>query len=429
MSFKWLMIGALGFLGTLSHASGATHIRCGLMLDIENEEVLANYDILIEGGVITAIGADIEVPADTASIDLSGKVCMPGLMDVHTHLNLNGMRNGSLDQLSTTQSSAFNALVALRDAQRMLEMGYTTIRVPGDADYHFANIDVKRAIERGDFDGPDMFVAPHYLSPLGGHGDLNSFAPDNPHKIQGQAIVGGIDSVREAVRREIKYGADWIKVMASGGVISQHDDPEVTAFTDAEFKAMADEAHRHKKRITAHAHGDAAIYAAVNAGFDSIEHATLATKRTIKLMADKGTFYIPTLYVVDWILEQGVKGGITANSYEKAVAVSKQHSNVVSMAYKYDVKMCIGADQIYPIELSRKEFVAMAERIRDNWYVLKAGTLYPAQMLGIASQVGTIAVGKRADIIALDKSPVADMANIETVSFVMKRGKVVYQGP
>lgn len=400
-------------------------LECGQLLDIASKKILENQKVLVESGRIAAVGSAISVPADATRVDLSRKVCMPGLMDVHTHLNLNAMRGGNVDQLATTQSSAFNALVAIRDAQKLLKMGYTTVRIPGDSDYHFANIDVKHAIERGDFDGPDMFVAPHYLSAIGGHGDLNSFAPDNPHNIKGQAIVGGVDNVRNAVRKEIKHGADWIKVMASGGVMSQHDDPEVAAFSDEEFKAMADEAHRHKKKITAHAHGDAGVYAAVKAGFDSIEHATMAQKRTVKLMAKQGTFYVPTAYVLDWILEQGQKGGITANNLEKAKLVSTKHDKSIKMAFDYGVKMCIGADQIFDISLSRQEFVSLAKRIPDPWYILKAGTLHPAEMLGILDQTGSIEVGKDADIIALDKSPIDDMNHIESVSFVMKHGKVI----
>ncbi|MFT5032172.1 MAG: imidazolonepropionase-like amidohydrolase [Bacteroidia bacterium] len=424
--FKQFVLGAL--LSCVASVSALAEVKlldCGQLLDMTSKKVLVNQQVLVEGGMISRVGQDLQVPDNAIRIDLKNKVCMPGLMDVHTHLNLNAMRGGNVDQLSTTQSSAFNALVAIRDAQKLLQMGYTTLRIPGDSDYHFANIDVKHAIERGDFDGPDMFIAPHYLSPVGGHGDLNSFAPDNPHNIKGQAIVGGVDNVRDAVRREIKYGADWIKVMASGGVISQHDDPEVAAFSDEEFKAMVDEAHRHKKKITAHAHGDAGVYAAVKAGFDSVEHATMAEKRTVKLMAKQGTFYVPTAFVLDWVLEQGVKGGITPNNFQKAQLVATKHSKSIKMAYDYGVKMCVGADQIFDISLSRQEFISLAKRIPDPWYVLQAGTLHPAEMLGILAQTGSIEAGKDADIIALDKSPVDDMNNIETVSFVMKHGKVI----
>ena len=172
----------------------------------------------------------------------------------HLFLDLTGR---TLDESAPTQSSACNALMGLRSAQTLLGLGFTTIRIPGDMDYHYANIDLRDAIERGWHQGPRMRVAPHAISPLGGHGDFNSYAADLPHQGTGPFIADGVDEVRRAVRREINYGADWIKVMASGGVMSQHDDPEVAAYTAEEFRAFADETHRHGKKITAHAHGGA----------------------------------------------------------------------------------------------------------------------------------------------------------------------------
>ena len=227
------------------------------------------------------------------------------------------------------------------------------------------------------------------------------------------------------MREEIKYGADWIKVMASGGVMSQHDDPEVAAYTAEEFRAFAEETHRHGKKITAHAHGDAGIRGAVEAGFDSIEHGTMMSSETARLMAEKGTFYVPTVYVVDWILERGATGGISANNLEKAERVAGLHARSIAHAGDAGVRLVIGSDPIYPMEEAILEFTALAKRVRDNWEVLRAGTLHAAMMLGLEDDLGSLAVGKRADLVAAPASPIERMQNIEQVSFVMKDGRVV----
>ncbi len=425
-AFLSLVLAASG-LGLAAPASAndkATVIDCGQLLDVEAAQVLRDHQVLVEGEVIAAMGSSVDVPPGAQRIDLSDAVCMPGLMDMHAHLFIDVLGK-TVDQSAPTQSSAYNALMGLRNAQTLLRSGFTTIRVPGDMDYHFAGIELRDAIERGWVQGPRMLVAPHAISPLGGHGDFNSYAPDLPHPVLGPVIADGVDEVRRAVRREIKYGADWIKVMASGGVMSQHDDPEVAAYTAEEFEAFADETHRHGKKITAHAHGDAGIRAAVEAGFDSIEHATMMSEETAQLMAERGTFYVPTLYVLDWILERGATGGISANNLEKAELVAEQHSRSIQRARNAGVKMLVGSDPIFPLEESIREFTALAQRVQDNWAVLRAGTLNSAELLGLEDEIGSLSVGKKADLVASPESPIDSMRNIENVTFVMRGGVVV----
>ncbi|MFC3053254.1 metal-dependent hydrolase family protein [Kordiimonas pumila] len=415
----------LAVMGTCAQAEDQwTVLKCGSVLDVENKKTLQNQQVLIKNDTITKIGTDVQAPGGAKVVDLSKSVCLPGLMDMHAHL-VTDLTSATLDQASPTQSYGYNALMAMRNAQTLLSVGFTTIRVPGDMGYYYPDIEVRNAINRGEYQGPRMLVAPHAISALGGHGDYNSYAPDLPHKVLGPLIADGPEEIRKAVREEIKYGADWIKVMASGGVMSQHDDPEVAAYSPEEFKAFADEAHRYKKKITAHAHGDAAIRAAVEAGFDSIEHATMMEEATAKLMAKQGTYYIPTLYVLDWILDRGATGGISANNYEKAQLVGTMHSDSVKMAYKHNIKILIGSDPIFPMKEAIKEFQALAKRIPDNWYVLQAGTINSAEMLGLKDKIGSIVVGKKADIVATPASPIDDISNIEKVSFVMKSGDVV----
>ena len=414
-------------LTTPSQGQQADHyveIHCGQILDVEAREVLSDQRILVRNDLIEAIGSRVESPGDVARVDLSSHTCMPGLMDMHAHLFIDATGR-TIDESAPTQSSAYNALMGLRNAETLLRLGFTTIRVPGDMDYHYAGIELRDAIARGWHQGPRMLVAPHAISPLGGHGDFNSYAPDLPHPITGPFIADGVDEVRRAVRREIKYGADWIKVMASGGVMSQHDDPEVAAYTTEEFAAFAEETHRHGKKITAHAHGDAGIRAAVLAGFDSIEHATMMEEETAKLMVEMGTYYVPTVYVVDWILERGATGGISANNLAKAERVAERHGDSVKLAGDHGVNLIIGSDPIFPMNEAIREFTALARRVPDNWTVLRAGTLNSAHMLGLEKEIGSIAVGKQADIVASPRNPIDSMQNIENVTFVMKGGQII----
>jgi imidazolonepropionase-like amidohydrolase len=398
-------------------------IHCGKLLDVEKQQVLSNQHILIRNGVIEAIDSSVDAPAEAIRIDRSREVCAPGLFDTHVHLFVDSTR-ATTDVARMQQSSAYNALMGVRNAQKLLNSGFTTLRIPGDVDTYFAGVEIRDAFRRGDFIGPRMLVAPHTLSPVGGHGDANSIAAD-----QGIAdlsnIVDGVESARRAVRHEIKYGADWIKIMGTGGVMSQHDDPEVAAYTQEELNAFADEAHRHRKKITAHVHGDSGGRMVVEAGFDSIEHGTMLKQETIALMAERGTWLVPTRYVLDWILEKGQTGGITANNLAKAQLVAKTHAGAMQAAYRAGVRMALGSDPIFPMEQSIREFSAMARIIGDNWFVLRAGTISAAEMLELDQLVGSLKVGKQADIVAMPLNPIDDMKHIEEVNLVMIAGRVV----
>lgn len=398
-------------------------LECGTLLDVENRYALKDQKILIKNDVITAVGSEVDVPSNVVVTDLSDRVCMPGLMDAHVHIFIDSTKS-IMDWQLITDSVADQTLFGLRNLQTLLHQGITTIRIPGDMDKSYSSISLRNAINRGEFDGPRMLVAPHAIGPLGGHSDQNAYALDSEVPVA-TWIADGVDDIRKAVRQEFKYGADWIKVMATGGVMSQHDDPRVAAYSKEEFEAFAEEAHRHNKKITAHAHGDEGIRAAVEAGFDSIEHATLMDQKTIDLMAKKGTYYIPTRYVLDWILDMGESSGISANNLAKAKLVAEQHKESIRRAYRSKVKMAMGSDPIFPMEQATREFSAMAKLIDDNWYVLQMGTINTAELLGLENEIGSIVVGKQADIVATPANPIDDMTNIEHVNFVMKGGKIV----
>jgi imidazolonepropionase-like amidohydrolase len=419
-----ILLLAFGAMPLHSEAQEPSYdIHCGKLLDVEKQQVVNNQHILVRNGVIAEIGTAVDAPADAIRIDRSRQVCAPGLFDSHVHLTVDSTKS-TVDVGRLQQSSAYNALLGVRNAQKLLNTGFTTLRLPGDFDPYFATVEVKNAFARGDFIGPRMLVAPHAWSPTGGHGDANSLVPDQDIPVFNN-IADGVEGVRLAVRNEIKYGADWIKIMGTGGVMSQHDDPEVAAYTQEEFNAFADETHRHKKKITAHIHGDSGARMAVQAGFDSIEHGTMLKPETIQMMAEQGTYLIPTRYVLDWILEKGQSGGITANNLAKAQLVAKTHADVMRAAYKAGVPMALGSDPIFPMEESIREFAAMARIIGDNWFVLRAGTIAAAEMLELDQLVGSLAVGKQADIVAMPLNPIDDMKHIEEVNFVMIGGRVV----
>ncbi len=423
----WSLTTAVFFTGIFARPAPAadqwTAIDAGTVVDVERKTFIRRATILIKNDRIHAVGTNLKVPPEAKKIDLSNAYVLPGFIDMHTHVFATYDQKSRLEAV-LTQSSADNALIGLKNLQTMMRSGITTVRLPGDKDQGFAAISIRNAINRGDFAGPRMFVAPHFAGPVGGHGDLNDVSPEWEGHVEGQVIYAGIENMQNHVRREVKYGADWIKIMVTGGVMSQHDDPAIQGFSDEELKALADETHRYRRKITAHAHGDAGAYAAVKAGFDSIEHGTMISDRTIKLMVDKGTFLVPTVYVLDWIVAHGAGGGISANNYEKALRVAKTRNIAIMNAYKAGVKLALGSDPVFPHNEAIREFAAMAKVGIAPWDVLCAGTTGGAELLDQRQNLGSLEPGKLADIVAVPGDPVADIAQVEKAFFVMKEGRV-----
>lgn len=406
----------LGFLATEAMAD-STLLRCGALIDVERERLVCQQDILIADGVIAAVGPGIAEPDGATVIDLTGHYCLPGLIDAHTHLMAGGP--------SLNASSAEKTLVALRNAQTMLRHGYTTLRIPGDGDVGFGSIALRDAIAAGLFTGPRMQVAPHFLCPLGGHCDRNTVADDSGVPTAPHVVAAGEDSAREAVRRELKYGADWIKVHATGGIMSVGDDPWVQAFTDAELAAFSDETHRHGKKITAHIHGAGAVKSAVRAGFDSIEHGTLMDDEAIEMMVESETWLVQTVYVLDYILGSGQSRRMTPEIMAKAREVAKIRDASFIKAYKAGVKMAVGSDQVFPHRHSAREFAALVRQGVTPMDAIVMGTLNGATLMDLENEIGSIAAGKQADIIAVPGNPLDDISILESVEFVMLGGRII----
>ena len=408
----------LGLLAARATAD-STVLRCGTLVDVEREQLVQQQDILIADDVIAAVGSGIAEPDGASVIDLTGHYCLPGLIDAHTHLMVGGPGLNS--------SSAEKTLIGLRNAQTMLQHGYTTLRIPGDGDTGFGSIALRDAIAGGLFTGPRMQVAPHFLCPLGGHCDRNAIAPDSGVPTAPHVIAAGEDSAREAVRRELKYGADWIKVHATGGIMSVGDDPRVQSFTDAELAAFSDETHRHGKKITAHIHGAGAVKSAVRAGFDSIEHGTLMDEEAIEMMVESGTWLVPTVYVLDFIVGSGQSRRMTPEIMAKAREVAKVRDDSFRKAYKAGVKMAVGSDQVYPHRHSAREFAALVRLGVTPMDAIVMGTLNGATLMDLEDEIGSIAVGKQADVIAVPANPLDDISVLENVEFVMLGGRIIRQ--
>ncbi len=401
--------------------SKPTVIRCGLLIDARSEKPTSGATILVRGNKIESIGANVSVPPDAQTVDLSRSTCLPGFMDMHAHILMNPER--SVDDDYLLGSSAYKALHGLKRAQDEMRLGFTTLRDPSDTDKYFATVEIRDAIARGDFFGPRLFVAPHALTPTGGHADLNDVAPDVATHSFGRVISGPL-SVREAVREEVKYGADWIKAYVSGGVMSSHDDPRVQTFTDEEIQAAVDETHRLRRKITVHAIGTESIKQSVRAGVDSVEHGLLIDDETIQMMKDRGTYLVPTLYVLNYIVEEGPKMGIPEESIAKGKSIIAERNRHIHAAIMAGVKICFGSDTIFKEEFVPREFPLLVQLGLSPFQAIQAATINSATLLGIEKEVGTLESGKLADIVAVDGNPLSDIHALEHVRFVMKSGQV-----
>jgi imidazolonepropionase-like amidohydrolase len=391
-------------------------LHCGRILDVEAERHREDGVIVVVDGRIAEIGGTEALRDATRVLDLRHATCLPGLIDLHVHLLRDGLES----------SSSRRTLDGLRAAQTMLRTGFTTIRTPGDGGEFFENVELRNAFERGEFLGPRMRVAPHYLSATGGHADMNQLAPDLLSRPSpgGRIVPAGADSMREAVRNEIKYGADWIKVYATGGVMSAGDDPSTTAFTGEELRAAVEEAHRYGKRITVHAIGGEGVIQSVLAGVDAVEHAILIDEEGIALMLERGTWLIPTLFVLNYVVEEGPRLGYRQDSIEKARTLMLERDDRLRRAFAAGVRVAYGSDTIFPHEWAPREFAQLVRLGLPNIEAIRAATISAATVLGLEQEIGSLQIGKAADIVAVEGNPLADIQVLEDVGFVLKGGVV-----
>jgi imidazolonepropionase-like amidohydrolase len=401
-----------------SPASNTVVIHAGRLLDVKTGKSLANQTILIQGDKIASVGSDVQVPAGAQAIDLPNATVLPGLIDAHTHLTMT--TNFGYSQLAI--SIPREALNGARNARVTLDAGFTTVRNVGASG--FTDVALRDAINAGDVPGPRMLVSGPALSITGGHCDEN-LLPFEWH-IQADGVADGVEAVQHRTREIIKYGADLIKICATGGVLSHGDNPQASQFTLEEMKAIVADAHRLGRKVAAHAHGAQGILWASEAGVDSIEHGSYIDDAAIAEMKKNGTYLVPTLYLADWFLANAEKIGTPPELIAKGREVMPAARKNVARAFAAGVKVGFGTDAaVYPHGLNAHEFAVMVKLGLTPLQAIQAATINDADLLGWSDRVGTIAPGKWADIVAVDGDPLADVTTLERVKFVMKGGEVV----
>jgi imidazolonepropionase-like amidohydrolase len=422
--YRWTFVFALlGLVVSLGWAQTAAPVktvvlRAGRMLDVKSGKTLTGQTIVIQGDKIATVGAAAQVPADATVIDLPNATILPGLIDAHTHITFTPNFGYSRLGISVPRE----ALTGARNAKVTLEAGFTTIRNVGASGY--SDVALRDAVNAGDVPGPRMLVSGPALSITGGHCD-NNLLPFDYHATNG-GVADGVEAVQHKTREIIKYGADLIKVCATGGVLSHGDNPQASQYTLEEMKAIVADAHRLGRKVAAHAHGAEGIRWASMAGVDSIEHGSYMDDAAIAEMKKNGTYLVPTLYLMDWFFENAEKIGTPPELIAKGKEVMPAARKNVARAFAAGVKVGFGTDAaVYPHGLNAHEFAVMVKLGLTPLQAIQSATVNDADLLGWPDKVGTIEPGKWADIIAVDGDPLADVSTLERVKFVMKGGEVV----
>ncbi|MGD0892540.1 MAG: amidohydrolase family protein [Terracidiphilus sp.] len=400
--------------------STRTLVRAGHLLDVKTGKVLDGQTIVVVGDTIQSIAPSASVPAQVGDkvVDLGGLTVLPGLIDVHTHLTM----NTDFDPYrEVTSTDAKEAIHGVANARTTLMAGITTVRNVGA--YGFTDVDLRDAINSGEVPGPHMQVSGPLLGITGGHCDDN-LLPIKYHAV-GDGVADGIAEVQHKVRENIKYGADLIKICATGGVLSKGDDPQASQYTLEEMQAIVADAHRLGRKVAAHAHGAQGILWATEAGVDSIEHGSYINDEAIAEMKKRGTYLVPTLYLEDWMLENG---NLPAFYKQKMIDVSAVAKSNIKHAMQAGVKIAMGTDAaVYPHGLNAHELDVYVNQLgMAPLTALQTATLNAADLMGWTAKTGSLEVGKWADIIAVAKNPVDDVKTLQDVKFVMKGG-VVYK--
>lgn len=403
------------------------YIHAGRMIDVRNKKVLTEQTIVVEDGKILLLSAGYETGSDQDRIiDLKNATVLPGLMDMHVHIESQTSPTRYMDGFRDNEADV--AFKSLPYAAITLMSGFTTVRDLGGTG---VNIALRNAIASGLVVGPRIYTAGKSIAPTGGHADpTNGVRRDlmgDPGPDQG--VINGAVDARKAVRQAVKYGSDLIKVTATGGVLSVARDGSAPQFQQDELNAIVETAKDFGMHVAAHAHGDEGMKRAINAGIHSIEHGTLMTAETMDMMVQAGTWYVPT-----------VTAGMSAAAYakipgyyplvvrDKAMKIGAQIQETFAQAYRKGVKIAFGTDAgVFPHGENYREFIYMTEVGMPNLEAIQSATLNTALLLGVEKTLGTLEVGKIADIIAVSGNPDTDISTMKDVIFVMKEGKIFKQ--
>lgn len=397
-----------------------TLVRAGKVLDVKTGKIATDQVIVIEGDKIVSVGpaSSAKTTASHTTIDLPNATVLPGLIDAHTHLTFNPQFGYDTLAISVPRE----ALTGAHNARVTLEAGITTVRNVGASGY--ADVALRDAINAGDVPGPRMLVSGPALSITGGHCD-NDLLPYEYHATA-DGVADGVEQVQHKVREIIKYGADLIKVCATGGVLSKGDDPNASQYTLEEMKAIVADAHRLGRKVAAHAHGAQGVIWASEAGVDSVEHGHLMNDAAIATLKKNGTYLVPTLYLVDWQREHAAEANLPDFAKKKMDMVSRVGKANIKKAFEAGVKIGMGTDAaVYPHGLNAHEIAVYVSLGLSPLQAIQTATINDADLLGWSDKIGTIEPGKWADIIAVDGDPLQDVTRLQHVKFVMKGGEVV----
>jgi len=395
-------------------------VRAGRLIDGQGGPPVRDAVILIQGDRVTAAGPGLAIPAGAEVIDLSKKTVLPGLIDCHTHLTT---QSGDYYEDLFRRTPIDQAIVAPVYARRTLEAGFTTVRDVGAAE--FIDVALRNAINRGDVLGPRMLVATLAVGSTGGHNDLSGFSPYLKFD-RFSGVADGPAEIRKLIRLEVKNGADWIKVMATGGVLSEEESVGGPQYSQEELDTVVSEAAMWGKKVAAHAHGTEGIKRAARAGVASIEHGGLIDEEGVQLLKQKGIYLVPDIYTDEYILAEADHLGLPPKMIEKEKELRKHQLVNWKRAIAAGVKLAFGTDAgVYPHGQNAHQFHSLLDLGLTPAQVIRMATTNAADLIGWSDRVGTLTPGHYADLIAVDGDPLTDVTELERVRFVMKGGVVV----
>ena len=422
---KKLLVLFLLLIATAGVQAQDIYIQAGKLIDTQNGKVLQERTIIVSGDSIKSVEKGFVSPRNKEDrlIDLRNKTVLPGLTDMHVHLEHESNPKAYIEEF--TDDEADIAFKSIGFAKKTLLAGFTTVRDVGGTG---VNISLRNAINKGEVEGPRMFTAGKIISSTGGHGDptdgWSRHLMGDPGPKEG--VVNGVADARKAVRQRYKNGADLIKITATGGVLSVAKSSSNPQFTLEEIKAITETAKDYGFHVAAHAHGDEGMQRAIKGGVKTIEHGTLMSQETMDLMKEYDVYLVPTITAGKEVTENAqIEGYYPEVVVPKAKEIGPKIQNTFSKAYKRGVKIAFGTDAgVFPHGENAREFVYMTEAGMPAMEAIQSATITPAIILELEDEIGQIAPGFYADIIAVDEDPTENIETLKDVKFVMKEGKV-----